>query len=107
MRQTINALLLAAGYGTRLRPLTLSTPKCLVKVGGLTLLERWLQSLEKCNCRNALINTHYLSEQVSDYLSRRSKTNMSVQITYEQNLLGTAGTILANKSFFKHIGAGL
>ena len=100
MNQTVNALLLAAGYGTRLRPLTLTTPKCLVDVGGVPLLERWLQSLEKCNCSNALVNTHYLSEQVREFLERRQRTKMKVQISHEPQLLGTAGTVLAHQEFF-------
>ena len=100
MNGTINALLLAAGYGTRLRPLTLSTPKCLVDVGGVPLLERWLQSLEKCNCSKALINTHYLSEQVDAFLGKRQETEMEIQVSNEPELLGTAGTILANQDFF-------
>jgi len=100
MNQTVNALLLAAGFGTRLRPLTLSTPKCLVDIGGVPLLERWLKSLENCNCDNALINTHYLSEQVSDFIKKRRKTAMKIQISHEDQLLGTAGTILANQQFF-------
>ena len=100
MNQKINALLLAAGYGTRLRPLTLTTPKCLVEIGGVPLLERWLQSLERCNCSNTLVNTHYLSQQVHAFLEKRQKTKMKVQISHEPQLLGTAGTILANQQFF-------
>jgi mannose-1-phosphate guanylyltransferase len=101
MTQPIRALLLAAGFGTRLRPITLSTPKCLVAIGGLPLLERWLQSLEASGCSDALVNTHYLADQVHTFLAKRPKSTMNVQSTYEPELLGTAGTLLANQSFFE------
>ena len=65
----IKALLLAAGYGTRLRPLTLKTPKCLVEVNGRPLLSYWLEKLEKIGCDEVLINTHYLSNKVIKFLN--------------------------------------
>ena len=101
MTQPIRALLLAAGFGTRLKPLTLTTPKCLVPIGGQPLLERWLQSLEACGCSDALVNTHYLADQVDAFLEERPKGTMHVQSVYEPELLGTAGTLLANQSFFE------
>ena len=101
MTQPIRALLLAAGFGTRLRPLTLTTPKCLVPIGGKPLLERWLENLEACDCSDALVNTHYLADQVHAFLAERPKRTMNIQSTYEPELLGTAGTLLANQSFFE------
>ena len=65
----LRALLLAAGFGTRLRPLTLHTPKCLVPVGGQPLLAHWLQQLELIGTEAALVNTHYLADQVEDFLA--------------------------------------
>ena len=59
MKQPLRALLLAAGLGTRLRPITLQTPKCLVSVAGEPLLGRWLRQLEEVGCQEVLINTHY------------------------------------------------
>ena len=61
MTQPFRALLLAAGLGTRLRPITLDTPKCLVPIGGEPLLGRWLRTLEIAGCDSVLINTHYLA----------------------------------------------
>ena len=55
----MKALLLAAGFGTRLRPITLKTPKCLVKVGGVSLLDHWLANLEAASIEDVRINTHY------------------------------------------------
>ena len=60
MTQPVRALLLAAGLGTRLRPITLQTPKCLVPIGGEPLLGRWLRQLDQAGCESVLINTHML-----------------------------------------------
>ena len=101
MKRPVQALLLCAGLGTRLRPITLTTPKCLVEIGGIPLLERWLQKLEASGCSQALINTHYLAEKVKEFTAKRQKNKMIVKTTYEPELLGTAGTLVANKEFFK------
>ena len=101
MTKPFRALLLAAGFGTRLRPITLHTPKCLVPIGGKPLLGRWLQQLENAGCDTVLINTHYLAEQVHTYLKSWQSSNMSIQTVHEPELLGTAGTILANQEFFR------
>ena len=98
---TIKALLLAAGFGTRLRPLTNTTPKCLVPFGTKPILQLWLEKLEQINCRSALINTHYLSEKVHSFVdSYCSNSQMNINISYEPTLLGTAGTLLSNLDFF-------
>ena len=100
MTHPIRAMLLAAGLGTRLRPITLYTPKCLVLVAGEALLGRWLHQLESAGCEAVLINTHYLAEQVVNFLENWHSTQMRIVLTYEPELLGTAGTLLANHSFF-------
>ena len=100
MSRPLRALLLAAGLGTRLRPLTLHTPKCLVSIGGVPLLGRWLRQLEKAGCEAVLVNTHYLTEQVEAYLQGWHSTTMSVDTVHEPELRGTAGTLLANQGFF-------
>ena len=101
MTQPFRALLLAAGLGTRLRPITLDTPKCLVPIGGEPLLGRWLKTLEMAGCDSVLINTHYLADQVDTFLTGWSSNTMTVLSTYEPELLGTAGTLLANQEFFR------
>ena len=60
MQTKIKALLLSAGFGTRLRPITNQIPKCLVDINGQSLLLNWLYKLEKIGCNEVLINTHYL-----------------------------------------------
>ena len=94
------ALLLAAGFGTRLRPLTNTIPKCLVPINGKPLLEIWLNNLSKAGTSSFLVNTHYLSNQVKSFIENSEFVNQ-VQVVYEKDLLGTAGTLLANLYFFK------
>jgi mannose-1-phosphate guanylyltransferase len=101
MTKRFRALLLAAGLGTRLRPITLYTPKCLVPIGGEPLLGRWFRQLELAGCEAVLVNTHYLSSQVESFTQAWSSSSMSISTVHESELLGTAGTLLANSSFFE------
>ena len=100
-RPPLRALLLAAGLGTRLRPITLHTPKCLVTIGGEPLLGRWLRQLEAVGCEAVLVNTHYLAGKVQAFLKGWRSDGMKVHTVHEPELLGTAGTILANEGFFQ------
>ena len=99
MTRSFRALLLAAGLGTRLRPITLHTPKCLVPIKGEPLLGHWLRKLEIAGCDSVLINTHYLADQVEAFLKGWQSSTMVVQTVHEPQLLGTAGTLLANQAF--------
>ena len=102
INKPVKALLLSAGLGTRLRPLTLKTPKCLLKVGNKTILERWIKTLEKLGCESAIINTHYLSNKVEEFIKENHKNwQIDLEIKYEKKLLGTAGTLIRNKNYFK------
>jgi len=92
-------LLLAAGYGTRLLPLTEKTPKCLVKINDVPLLSYWLRMLDKKDYE-IIVNTHYLFDIVNEYIKKQTFKNLIVRVVYEESLLGTAGTIRANKNFF-------
>jgi mannose-1-phosphate guanylyltransferase len=96
----VRALLLAAGLGTRLRPLTDTTPKCLVPIQGKPLLDIWCEALLAAGVTKLLINLHYKSEQVQQHLES-SKFSEFVETVYEPSLLGTAGTLLANRKFFE------
>ncbi len=95
----MRALLLAAGTGTRLRPLTLHVPKCLVEIGGQPLLERWLEMLFEAGIDRVLVNKHWLAEQVDSHCMS-SRFGGRVDLVHEVELLGTAGTILANEPYF-------
>jgi mannose-1-phosphate guanylyltransferase len=97
----VRALLLAAGLGTRLRPLTDTTPKCLVPIKGKPLLDIWCEALLAAGVTKILINLHYKSEQVQQHLDS-SKFSEFVETIYEPSLLGTAGTLLANRKFFEN-----
>ena len=97
----MRALLLAAGLGTRLRPLTDTTPKCLVPIKGKPLLDIWCEALLAAGVTKLLINLHYKSEEVQQHLES-SKFSEFVETVYELSLLGTAGTLLANRIFFEN-----
>jgi len=96
----MKALLLAAGLGTRLRPLTHHVTKCLVPVAGRPLLDYWVERLIEADIQEVLINTHHLVHQVRDYLKQVNATGqLRLVETYEPQLLGSAGTIAANPAF--------
>jgi mannose-1-phosphate guanylyltransferase len=96
----MKAILLAAGLGTRLRPITNTIPKCLVQIKGKALLEIWLDQLSESGVEAFLINTHYLSDQVEYFISY-SKFQNRISLVNEPELLGTAGTLIANLDFFE------
>ena len=96
----MRAILLAAGFGTRLKPLTNTIPKCLVPIKGQALLDIWLQRLSNSHVGPFLINTHYLSEQVEKYINASDYGSNSL-LVYEAELLGTAGTLLKNIEFYE------
>lgn len=96
----MRALLLAAGLGTRLRPLTNSIPKCLVQINGRPLLDYWIELLGEGGIVDILINLHYLPDAVTQYIERR-RYPLNITTVYEEKLLGTGGTLLKNKDFFQ------
>jgi mannose-1-phosphate guanylyltransferase len=96
----LRALLLAAGFGTRLRPLTDQTPKCLVKIDEKPLLSYWFDLLTSSSIDKILVNTHYLPEKVESFIKNASCVS-KISIVFEEILLGTGGTILKNRDFFK------
>jgi mannose-1-phosphate guanylyltransferase len=97
-RGDMKAFLLAAGLGTRLRPITDHVPKCLVEVGGLTLLDRWLDAFATAGVDEVLVNTHHLADLVMEHVTQR-RGEPRVRLTHEPVLLGSAGTLVANREF--------
>jgi mannose-1-phosphate guanylyltransferase len=95
----MRALLLAAGLGTRLRPLTDTMPKCLVPIHGQALLGIWLERLSNAGLGPFLVNTHYMPTQVRSFIAASAYVEQ-VRIVEETELLGTAGTLVANLAFF-------
>ncbi|KPH63889.1 mannose-1-phosphate guanylyltransferase [Pseudoalteromonas porphyrae] len=96
----MKAILLAAGLGTRLKPLTNTIPKCLVPISGRPLLSYWLEKLANLGINEILINVHYLAEQVENYISQ-SPYRDKITIVKETALLGTGGTLKNNAQFWK------
>ena len=94
----MKAFLLAAGLGTRLRPLTDTMPKCLVPVGGRPLLDLWLDNFRAAGVDEVLVNLHHLPEQVRSHLAAH-RGGPPVRTTYEPTLLGSAGTLVAGREF--------
>lgn len=97
----MKAFLMAAGLGTRLRPITNTIPKCMVPIKGRPLLSWWMELFEKHNVSDVLINTHYLAEPVRNFISSYNRQSNKVRIyeSYEPTLLGSAGTLKENKKF--------
>ena len=96
----IKALVLAAGVGSRLHPLTNDWPKCLMPIGQRPLLDYWLETLYLLGIEDVLVNLHHHSPIVEEFLLRERFSNW-VNYVYEEELLGTAGTLIANKDFFE------
>jgi Nucleoside-diphosphate-sugar pyrophosphorylase involved in lipopolysaccharide biosynthesis/translation initiation factor 2B, gamma/epsilon subunits (eIF-2Bgamma/eIF-2Bepsilon) len=95
-----HGMILAAGLGKRMNPITLKTPKPLIKIGNKNLLERAIDLLIHHGVEEIAINIHYLADQVKDFINKK-KYNIKIIISDEQNeLLDTGGGVLqATKSF--------
>lgn len=94
----MKAFLLAAGLGTRLRPITNEIPKCLVNIHGKPLLGWWIKLFEQHGINDVLINLHHLPEKVIEYI-KAQKTKIKFHFFYEEKLLGSGGTLRENKNF--------
>lgn len=99
----MKALILSAGLGNRLRPLTEIIPKPLLPINGKPLLAYHLESLYKYGVRDILINTHYLHEQIDDFVKNNKDVfeGLTIQTVFEKELLGSAGTLKENRFFFQ------
>ena len=97
----MKAFLLAAGFGTRLRPLTDTVPKCLVPICGKPLLSHWLELLQDHGVTDVYINTHYLAEKVREFIENHNRKNSGITLheMYENVLLGSGGTVREGKEF--------
>jgi NDP-sugar pyrophosphorylase family protein len=102
----MKAMILAAGLGTRLRPLTADRPKALVTVAGRTLLEIALGRLRAFGVREAIVNTHHFAEMVADYLKANANFGMRIEISHEPGLLDTGGGLKQAAPFFLDSSAG-
>src|SRR5262245_49603301 len=87
----MKAMILAAGLGTRLRPLTDHRPKALVEIAGRTLLEITLSRLSAFGIHDVIVNVHHFADMVVDYLNAKGNFGMRVEISREEILLETGG----------------
>jgi mannose-1-phosphate guanylyltransferase len=97
----MKAMILAAGLGTRLRPLTDDRPKALVEIDGRTLLEIALTRLRTFGIQDVIINVHHFANMVVDYLKTNDSFGIRVQISREDVLLDTGGGLKKAAWFFK------
>src|ERR1700731_2982631 len=96
----MKAMILAAGLGTRLRPLTDDRPKALVEVAGRTLLEITLRRLQQFGIREVIVNVHNFADMVVDYLKKHDNFGMRIEISREEVLLDTGGGLKKAAWFF-------
>ena len=87
----MNAIILAAGLGTRLRHLTDNTPKALVEVGDKTMLEHQILKLKKAGFKNIVINIHYFGELIIEFLKENNNFGLNIKISDERDLLLNTG----------------
>ena len=92
----MKAFLLAGGVGSRLRPITDVTPKCMLAIDGRPLLDIWLDAFDQAGVNEVLVNLHHLPDMVSRHLAART-VPPTVRTFFEPELLGSAGTLLANR----------
>ena len=96
------AMILAAGFGKRIHPLTLKHPKPLLKIGNKTLLSNTLKFLELFGIKQAVINVHYLGEQIVDYINK-NQFNLTINIVKEKDkILNTGGGVLNAIQYFSN-----
>ncbi len=96
----MRAMVLAAGLGMRLRPLTNDRPKALVEVGGRTLLEMTLARLREFGIQEVIVNVHHFADTIADYLKSNRNFGMRIEISREDVLLDTGGGLKKASWFF-------
>ena len=96
----MKAMILAAGLGTRLRPLTDNRPKALVEINGRTLLEITLSRLRNCGVREVMINMHHFADMIVEYLKANNNFAMRIEVSREEVLLDTGGGLKKAAYFF-------
>ena len=96
----MKAMILAAGLGTRLRPLTDNRPKALVEINGSTLLEITLSRLRNCGVREVMINMHHFADMIVEYLKANNNFAMRIEVSREEVLLDTGGGLKKAAYFF-------
>lgn len=96
----MKAMILAAGYGTRLRPLTDQKPKALIEINGLPLLQLVIQKLMYVGVSEIIINTHHLAEQMVSFIQQNNYFGIHIEFSHEPEILGTGGGLKKASYFF-------
>ena len=97
----MKAMILAAGFGTRLKPLTETIPKALVPVHGMPMLEFIIRKLKNCGVTEIVINLHHFPDQIKDFVRKNNSFDIHVEFSIEADILGTGGGIQKAASFLK------
>lgn len=100
----MKAMILAAGLGTRLRPLTNDRPKALVEVAGRTLLEIAIARLREFGVREVIVNVHHFADMVAAYLRENNNFGLRIELSEEASLLDTGGGLKKAAWFFREPG---
>jgi len=103
----MKAMILAAGLGTRLRPLTDDRPKALVGVAGRTMLELTLSRLRAFDIREVIINVHHFADLILEYLEANHNFDMRIEVSREETLLDTGGGLKKAAYFFLENSGGI
>ena len=103
----MKAMILAAGLGTRLRPLTDNRPKALVEIAGRTMLEITLSRLRAFDVHDVIINVHHFAEMILEYLKANDNFGMRIEVSREEVLLDTGGGLKKAAHFFLEDSDGL
>ena len=99
----MKAMILAAGRGTRLQSITENTPKALVNVGGISLLERLIHKMKVQGVDSIIINVHHFADQIRSFLQEKDNFNISIEVSDESDeLLETGGGILKAEALLEH-----
>lgn len=100
----MKAMILAAGLGTRLRPLTNDRPKALVEIDGHTLLQIAIARLRQCGVNEIIVNVHHFAEKVADFLRSKNSFGLRIELSTEKILLDTGGGLKQAAWFFLEDG---
>lgn len=101
----MNAVVFAAGFGTRLRPLTDIVPKALIEINGKTILQIILENLASVGVEHFIVNTHHLHEKIAKYLQANKNFGLDIHISHEKEYpLETGGTLKNNEVFLRRGG---
>ena len=95
----MKAFLLAAGLGTRLRPLTNRIPKCLVLINGKPLLAYWIELMERHKITDVLISMHHFTDQIKAFIATYESYSINFHFYEETALIGSAGSLRDSKDF--------